>query len=97
MPFIPHADAEVEAMLGTIGADSVASLFDEIPTRLMATDLGPIDSGKTEMAVMRLMQERAEMDQGALCFLGGGAYEHHIPAAVWDIASRGEFMTAYTP
>ena len=97
MPFIPHTDTEVEAMLGTIGVDSVASLFDEIPARLMATDLGPIDFGKTEMEVMRLMQERAEMDQGALCFLGGGAYEHHIPAAVWDIASRGEFMTAYTP
>ena len=37
------------------------------------------------------------MDGSPLCFIGAGAYEHHIPTAVWDIATRGEFYSAYTP
>jgi glycine dehydrogenase subunit 1 len=49
------------------------------------------------MELNRLMGERARQDSGMLCFIGAGAYEHHIPAAVWDITTRGEFYTAYTP
>ena len=49
------------------------------------------------MEIKRLMQDRAALDIGAKCFIGAGAYEHHIPAAVWDIATRGEFYSAYTP
>ena len=49
------------------------------------------------MDVTRLMQERAERDGRWLNFIGAGAYEHHIPAAVWQIATRGEFYSAYTP
>jgi glycine dehydrogenase subunit 1 len=51
----------------------------------------------TEMEVMRLMEERAALDGRWLNFIGAGAYEHHIPAAVWQIVTRGEFYSAYTP
>jgi glycine dehydrogenase subunit 1 len=97
MPFIPHTDDDVRKMLEAIGAPSIDALFDEIPARLRGNALAGIPDGQSEMEVMRNMRERAQADATELCFLGAGAYEHHIPAAVWDLASRGEFLTAYTP
>ncbi len=97
MPFIPHTPADVRTMLDTIGVDSVSALFDEIPAHLRCRPLTAIADGLSEMDALRVMQERSNQDAGALCFIGAGAYEHHIPAVVWDIVARGEFMTAYTP
>lgn len=97
MPYIPHTEGDVQRMLATLGVDQLDALFDEIPPALRCRPLTGIPDGLSEMAVTRLMRERSEQDAGALCFLGAGAYEHHIPAAVWDLASRGEFLTAYTP
>ena len=97
MPFIPHTDADVASMLAVIGADDIEALFDEIPANLRAGDLVAVGEGLSEMDMLRLLAERARQDEMGPCFLGAGSYDHHIPAAVWDIASRGEFMTAYTP
>ena len=84
-------------MLQAIGADSIDDLFDEIPVHLRAGSLGAIPAGMTEMEISRLMRQRAAKNTTALCFLGAGAYQHHIPAAVWEITTRGEFYSAYTP
>jgi glycine dehydrogenase subunit 1 len=51
----------------------------------------------SEMEVGRLMMERAAQDGRLLNFIGAGAYEHHIPAPVWAITTRGEIYSAYTP
>jgi glycine dehydrogenase subunit 1 len=97
MPFIPHTDADTRAMLAAIGADSIDALFDEIPPALRVGALAGVPPGLNEMQVMQLMQARARADGRPLCFIGAGAYEHHIPAAVWAVISRGEFYSAYTP
>ena len=97
MPFIPHTDADVASMLSTIGIDSIDALFDEIPQHLRLSALNDIPDGINEMSMLSHMATRAKLDDPPLCFLGAGCYDHHIPAAVWDIASRGEFLTAYTP
>ncbi len=97
MPFIPHTKDDVQEMLAAIGVDSIESLFDEIPAELRVKGLPDIAAGMNEMAVSRMMAERAAKDAGGLNFIGAGVYEHHIPAAVWDIATRGEFYSAYTP
>lgn len=97
MPFIPHTDQDIEQMLAEIGAKSIQDLFDEIPSNLKIACLSDIPNGMNEQEVTRLMQQYGELNRPHLSFLGAGAYEHHIPAAVWDIVGRGEFYSAYTP
>jgi len=97
MPFIPHTEDDVKSMLAAIGVDSIDDLFDEIPTELLSEGLTKVPEGVSEMEISRIMHERAEQDSRALCFAGAGAYEHHIPAAVWEITTRGEYYSAYTP
>ncbi len=97
MPFIPHTEKDTHEMLKTIGASSIAELFDEIPPELMIDHLPHVPDALNEMEISRLMRQRAKTDGSPMCFIGAGAYEHHIPTAVWDIATRGEFYSAYTP
>ena len=97
MPFVPHTEEDERLMLDTIGVPSVDALFDEIPAELRSGILKNTPTALTEMELLRLMSDRARQDEADLCFIGAGAYQHHIPAAVWDLTSRGEFLTAYTP
>ena len=97
MPFIPHTEEDIQSMLASIGADAIDNLFDEIPPALKSGSLKRVPSGVSEMESSRLMLERAEVDGRYLNFIGAGAYEHHIPAAVWQITTRGEFYSSYTP
>ncbi|HKJ70888.1 MAG TPA: aminomethyl-transferring glycine dehydrogenase subunit GcvPA [Gammaproteobacteria bacterium] len=98
MPFIPHTEADVREMLDTIGVSSIEELFAEIPEAIRAKPLEKVPEGLNEMELMRLMRERAARDDNGLrTFVGAGVYEHHVPAAVWEIATRGEYYSAYTP
>jgi glycine dehydrogenase subunit 1 len=97
MPFIPHTDSDIRHMLEVIGVDSIDALFDEIPAELRCGELEALPEGLSEMEVTALMHQRARLDGQPVCFIGAGAYDHHIPAAVWQIATRGEYYSAYTP
>ncbi len=97
MPFIPHTEHDTAQMLEAIGAQSIEQLFDEIPEALRSRGLDKIPAGLNELEVTRLIKQLAARDQPLICFAGAGAYEHHIPAAVWELTTRGEFYTAYTP
>jgi glycine dehydrogenase subunit 1 len=97
MAFIPHTEKDVAEMLGAIGATSIEQLFDEIPANLRIKSLAGVPAALNEMEIGRLMLARAKQDGLPLNFIGAGAYEHHIPSAVWAITTRGEFYSAYTP
>lgn len=96
MPYIPHDAAETAAMLAAVGVERLDQLFDEIPPVLQAQDMA-LPEGLSEMALQRELEGRALANAPLRCFAGGGAYAHHIPAIVWEIAGRGEFYSAYTP
>lgn len=97
MPFIPHTESEIKSMLDAIGVEKVADLFDEIPKSIPKADISSLPEGLAEKDLVRLMMDRAPLYKPGMNFVGAGAYEHHIPAAVWDVTTRGEFYTAYTP
>ena len=97
MPFIPHTEEDIAEMLASIGAKSIEDLFDEIPDELVSGELTGVPSGLSELEITRLMMERANQDGFYQNYIGAGAYEHHIPAAVWQITTRGEFYSSYTP
>lgn len=97
MPFAPHTDTDIQSMLDTIGVSDIQQLFSEIPESLRFNRSLNIPTGISEMTLNHLVTEKTAQMQNTSGFIGAGAYEHHIPAAVWDIASRGEFLTAYTP
>jgi glycine dehydrogenase subunit 1 len=97
VPFIPHTETDIAAMLASVGVSDINELFDEIPASLRIAGLDAIGPALSEAEISRFMQQRARADGEPLCFLGAGAYDHYVPAAVWDIATRGEFYSAYTP
>ena len=97
MPFIPHTESDVRHMLDAIGVEHLEDLFDEIPAELRAASIDAVPAGIGEMEISTLMHRRAQQDGQPLVFTGAGAYDHHIPAAVWEIATRGEYYSAYTP
>src|SRR5450631_314336 len=96
MAFIPHTSDDIARMLEVIGVREIDDLFDEIPSELRSGALA-VPPAICEMEVGRLLTERATSDGQPLNFIGAGAYEHHIPAPVWAITTRGEFYSAYTP
>ncbi len=97
MPFIPHTKTETEEMLRDIGVSNINQLYEEIPESLRNHTMLNIPEGLTELELKQLIAKKLWEDRIGRCFIGAGAYEHHIPAAVAAIISRGEFLTAYTP
>jgi len=96
MPFISNTPQQQEQMLTEIGL-TMDELFGDIPTELRAKALN-LPLGLSEQDVRNRLTELAEKNATNLtCFLGGGFYDHFIPAAVHSIISRSEFYTAYTP
>lgn len=97
--FIPHTDSERREMLKTIGIEKLEDLFADIPEkyRFPKLDLPPALSEMEAMEQIQGFAAANESTHDLACFLGAGAYNHYIPAAVDSILRRGEFYTAYTP
>jgi glycine dehydrogenase subunit 1 len=103
--FAPHTPEDVEAMLAEVlrarpgaAADGLDALFAHIPDGLRAAGRIDLPGGLSEDEVLRRIEGYAAAnDTSAVCFAGGGAYDHYVPAVVGALVSRGELLTAYTP
>jgi len=97
MAFIPHTDDDRREMLAAIGVESLDDLFADIPPELRCGELD-IPLGKSEQEALGELKHLADRNATDLTlFLGGGFYDHYVPAAVDAIVSRSEFATSYTP
>src|SRR5712692_1114669 len=100
MRFIPHTEADVAAMLETLGVAHLDDLVAHVPEKLRAIAAINLASGMDEAEVAAEVTALAARNSGALdfvSFLGGGYYRHYVPAAVRAIIARTEFATSYTP
>ena len=97
MPYIANTDEDRAGMLAEVGLKSIKELFSDIPADLQCSSLN-LPPGLSELEVRGYIQSLADKNAANLiCFLGGGFYDHFIPAALDAIVSRSEFYTAYTP
>jgi len=97
MNYIPHTELEKKEMLKAIGVASVDDLFKHIPKELRPKSFN-IPEGKSEFEVIEYLKLLSRKNATNLTdFVGGGFYDHYIPAAVDALAGRSEFYTAYTP
>ncbi len=97
--YLPNTPADRQAMLNTIGVQSVEALFADIPADIRLKQPLELPSAVSELEILRMMQQRAGRNSNVddyPCFLGAGAYDHFIPSVVSHLAGRAEFYTAYT-
>jgi glycine dehydrogenase subunit 1 len=100
MPYFYNTETDIAAMLKAIGAGSLDELFASIPAVLRLKRALNLPPALSEIELAQHMQALAAKNAHIgqkVCFLGGGAYDHFVPAVVDAIASRGEFYTSYTP
>ena len=100
MRYLPLTDRDRGEMLGAIGVDSIDALFADVPSPARLDGLVDLPKAMGEIEVERAISRIASRNVAAGSipfFIGGGAYRHHIPAAVDHLIQRGEFLTSYTP
>ncbi|MDD8020325.1 MAG: aminomethyl-transferring glycine dehydrogenase subunit GcvPA [Acidobacteriota bacterium] len=99
MSYIPISDQDRREMLTQLGVDSVEKLFRSIPEPNRLKKLLNLPAAKSEQELLAYFEESSRKNtyDQYISFLGGGAYDHFIPAVVDYLSSRGEFITPYTP
>ena len=96
--FVPHTDADIAAMLEFLGLSGLDELYAAVPAAIRCAGLALPEALSEADLVARLGALGARnTSAGAVCFAGGGAYDHEVPAVVRALAGRSEFVTAYTP
>lgn len=99
MDYVSNTDEQLQEMLEVIGVDSYADLLESVPQSLHLKELD-LPAGISESEMLQDAEKLAALNQAldrTPSFLGAGAYHHQVPTVVDAIASRGEWLTPYTP
>ncbi|WP_077368797.1 aminomethyl-transferring glycine dehydrogenase subunit GcvPA [Anaerosalibacter sp. Marseille-P3206] len=99
-PYIPNTSDDEKRMLEVIGAESVESLFSDIPDEVKLNRALNLPNSMSELEVRNILTKLSKENKTTndlTCFLGAGAYDHYIPSVVNHVISRSEFYTSYTP
>jgi glycine dehydrogenase subunit 1 len=97
--YVPHTDADRQAMLDAIGVERLEDLFADVPQDRRFPDLA-LPPKSSELEVERELRELAARNVDGTqrpCFLGAGSARHYVPATVDAVLRRGEFYSSYTP
>lgn len=98
MRYLPTAPSEDRLLLDAIGVESVEDLLKSIPVELRLKRELDLPVCRSEQEVLKEMTTFSEMNKVFTSkFIGAGAYDHFVPAAIDSITSRQEWLTAYTP
>jgi glycine dehydrogenase subunit 1 len=96
--YAPHTDDDLAAMLAAVGRSSLDELFAHIPAGLRPPGEPNLPRGRSEDETLQALAAFADANHtDAVCFAGGGAYDHYVPAVVGALTARGELLTSYTP
>jgi glycine dehydrogenase subunit 1 len=98
--YAPHTEDDVRHMLDALGVSSLDDLYAHVPPQVLLDRPIDIPDGLSEMELLDDLRRLAARNRHAdelVCFAGGGAYDHYVPAVVWALAGRSELQTSYTP
>ncbi|MCD6515015.1 MAG: aminomethyl-transferring glycine dehydrogenase subunit GcvPA [Candidatus Odinarchaeota archaeon] len=98
--YLPLTDEEREEMLKSIGMNSIEDLFKDIPEKFRLKKDLDLPDPHSEIEVQKELRKLASKNKTFFdmsMFLGAGCWPHYIPAVIFELVQRGEFLTAYTP
>ncbi len=95
MNYIPHTKEDISKMLSVIGCSSLDELVSEFKPQINGKL--NLENPLSEIELVSNIKEISKKNIPMKYFIGGGSYDHYIPAVIGHLVSRGEFLTSYTP
>lgn len=95
--YFPHTPEDIAGMLAKCGAESIDSLYNDIPQELLLKGDYELPSEKSELEIRAFFDKLGRKNKQLVCFAGAGVYDHYAPSAIPQLIERSEFLTSYTP
>ena len=97
VPYLPHTEADIKAMLDKVGLKGLEDLYSDVPAEFLHRGAYELPEALSEQELRDWLQELDAQNTRLKVFVGQGAYDHYTPAVIPYLTQRSEFLTAYTP